>query len=281
MGRCDIKIYLMKFKSALRGLLSGDELQHVKRYEVVGDIAIVSVPDEIENRKTVIAEAIIKQNKSIKTVLRRIGTAAGVERVHRYEILYGDKTETLYRENGCIFHVDPTKVYVSPRLNAERTRLRGIAKDGETILCAFAGVGFFPVVLARHINASIYAVEISSVACGFMEKNIKANKVADRVKVFCGDVIDILPKIGEKFDRVIMPTPKGAINERFGFLKPGMGYLQEHGTMHYYTFASESEIERWRKRGLDIKDCGSYAPSVYRIAIDLPGDFKTVDFDAL
>jgi tRNA (guanine37-N1)-methyltransferase len=271
----------MKFKSALQGLLSEDELRHVRRYEVIGDIAIVSIPDEIENRKAEIADVIRKQNKSIKTVLQRLGGAEGVERVHRYEILYGDKTETLYRENGCIFHVDPTKVYVSPRMNAERTRLLNLAKDGEGILCAFAGIGLFPVVLARHLNASVYAVEISSVACEFMERNIKANSVSDKIRVFCGDAREVLPEICEKFDRVIMPTPKGEVSERFRFLKLGMDYLQEHGTMHYYTFASESEIKEWRKRGLNIRNCGSYAPSVYRIVIDVTGNFREFDFDKL
>ena len=117
----------------------------------------------------------------------------------------------------------------------------------------------------------------------YFRKNVKMNKVEDIVKVYEGDVREVVPKLEGTFDRILMPAPYSA--ENFVYLIRDK--IKKGGFVHYNTFASEEEEkilqkkvkERFKKQGmivevLNVRVCGSFAPRVYRYVLDL----KVVDF---
>ncbi len=270
----------MSLKEYLRGKVSDDELKKVVRsFEIIGDIVIINLPDEILHLKDLIVEAILKKHKHVKTILRKVGEVSGEFRVARYEVLYGGETETVAKEFGCRFLVDPTKVYYSSRLSSERERIARMVKEGERILVMFAGVGPYAIVIAKLAKPKeVIGVELNPKAVEYFKKNIKLNKVEHVVKVYEGDVRDVVPKLEGRFDRIVMPAPYSA--ENFVYLVKDK--IKKGGFVHYYTFAGEEEEEclpekvkeLFEKHGmvvevLKVRDCGSFAPRVYRYVIDL------------
>ncbi len=270
----------MNLKEVLKDKLTKEELKHVKRsFEIIGDIAIIEIPEELEDKKHVIAEALTEINKHIKVVIRKTGELSGEYRTGKYELLTGNRTETIYTESGCRFKLDPTKVYFSEKLGTERQKIAEQVKDNESILCMFAGIGPFPIIIARKKDVKIHAVEINPTAVKYFKENVKLNKVADKIEIFKGDVDFVVPKINKKFDRILMPAPKNAED----FLDLALDCVKKNGTINYYTFAGEENFKTLRKdirekckkkvKITDIRKCGSFAPGVFRVAVD----FRVLD----
>ena len=145
----------MKLKVALKGELSQEELDLlVSSYDMVGDIAIIIIPPELEHRESLIGQTILKFHKNIKVVAKRDGNYEGEYRTIPLKIIAGEnRKETEYREHGLRFHLNPEEVYFSVRLNNERKRLASLVKPGESILVMFSGIGVFPLVIAKHSDA--------------------------------------------------------------------------------------------------------------------------------
>ncbi|MFB6166714.1 MAG: class I SAM-dependent methyltransferase family protein [Candidatus Nanohaloarchaea archaeon] len=270
----------MGLKDILEEKLTEGEMEHlVTSFDIVGDIAIVKVPEELEHRKDVIAEAVMEQHKNVETVLRKTGERKGEYRVADYEILEGDSTETVHREHGCRFMLDPTEVYFSERLGHERERVVGKAGEGETVVDMFAGVGPFTVMLARKRDAEVYAFESNPDAVSYMERNVEMNHVEERVHVFEGDVREKLPEVEVKADRVMMNLPGGSQD----FVGLALEKVKEGGTVHYYSFESKDELwdeaedrveELFEEEGASVEIeesvvCGHYNPAVERVCFDV------------
>jgi len=152
-------------------------------------------------------------NKSVKTVLHQIAPVSGDLRLRKLEWVAGDRrTETLYREYGCLFNIDLAKCYFSPRLSFERMRIAQLVQAGEVVINMFAGVGCYSMIIARHSKAErVYSIDINPVAVEYIEENAKLNKVEDRVVSVEGDAkLIIEERLQSTADRVLMPLPKKA-----------------------------------------------------------------------
>lgn len=271
-------------KKMLEGKVGDDEIKLVRRsFEIVGDVVIIDIPNEIIHLKDAIVDAILKKHKHVKTILRKTGEVGGIFRIAKYEVVYGKETETIAKEHGCRFLVDPTKVYYSVKLSGERERIARQIKDDEKVLVMFAGVGPYPIVIAKLAKPKIViGIELNPKAVEYFRKNVELNKVESIVKVYEGDVKEVLPRINEKFDRILMPAPYSA-DEFVHLIK---GKVKIGGIVHYYTFASQNEENElpnkvkkiFEENGmivevLKVKECGSFAPYVNRYVVDL----KVVD----
>jgi tRNA (guanine37-N1)-methyltransferase len=95
-------------KSVLADKLQPRELKLLyKSYDIFGKIAVIRVPDALEHRSRVIAEAIMQTQKRVKTVLRQASPVRGDLRLRKLVWVAGEKkTETVYKEHGCRFKVD-------------------------------------------------------------------------------------------------------------------------------------------------------------------------------
>jgi tRNA (guanine37-N1)-methyltransferase len=269
----------VSLKEDLREKMSEEELKMLRRsFEIIGDIAIVGIPEELVSKKEIIVQAILQRHRHLKTILRKVGEVNGIYRVARYEIVYGEKTETIAREHGCRFLVDPTRVYYSSKLATERARIAGLVKEGERVLVMFAGVGPYAIVIAKLAKPSeVIGIELNSAAVEYFRKNVKLNK-AENVRIYEGDVNEIVPRLEGEFDRILMPAPYSAEN----FVHLLRGKVRKGGFVHYYTFESENFEELLAKKveGIFLKNgiiakavfmrrCGSFAPYVNRYVVDL------------
>jgi tRNA (guanine37-N1)-methyltransferase len=208
--------------------------------DFIGDIAIIEIPQELTDHKKIIGEAILKAHKQTSTVLAKSSAVEGVYRIRDFEVIAGaEKTVTVYREYGCMYHVDVAKAYFSPRLSTEHNRVASQVKDGEAVVDLFAGVGPFAIPIAKkHENVRVYAVDVNPDAIALLKRNIAVNRAEKQVVPLLGDARQVVRKqLSGKADRVIMNLPETAlefVDVACEALKP------DGGIMHYYGFVKAS-----------------------------------------
>ncbi|MDD1705833.1 MAG: RsmD family RNA methyltransferase, partial [Methanoregulaceae archaeon] len=229
----------MSLRKYLRGIIPEEKLALVSdRYDVIGDVAILTIPPGLEAYREDIAIALLSQRRNIKTVLRKSGKREGVERIAAYEVLIGADTTTEHHEFGYRYRLDVATVFFNSRLATERMRVAEKIAPGERVLIPFCGVGPF-VVPAAARGASVVAIEKSPDAFKWLSGNLELNRVSDRVQALCDDAFRIPDLVSPGFDRVISPTPYGLDN----VLDLLSGVIKQGGTIHFYTFKSGQEIE--------------------------------------
>ncbi len=261
----------MSLKDILKSILPEDKLSLLPRgFEVIGDIAIINLPPSLDDEKYLVAQALASHRKDVKTVLRKINKLAGTQRVGEFELLIGNGTVTIHRENDCIFRVDVSKAYFSGKLAYERNRIARLVRDGEDVLVLFCGVGPFLIPIKKKKNVNIIGLDNNPDACSYFKKNAEANNVdAD---IILGDAVSMNNLFKKRFDRIVMPTPYGQDH----FLNFARARLKSGGIIHFYTFKKDFEISHFKKlleeNGWQIdfyRNCGGVAPRVSRYVFDL------------
>jgi len=269
----------------LSGILPTELIGLVPRsFDIIGSkghaVAVIEVSIELEPYGASIGEALMRIQRNVKSVLSKGTERKGGFRVREMTLLAGEPNmEVLHKESGCVFKVDPAKVYFSPRESTEREKIASQVVPGERVLVMFSGVGPFAICIAkRQPKASCIAVEFNPEGHRYCEENIRLNKVSDRVTAILGDVRDVCPTLGERFDRVLMPLPKGA----YEYLDVAIPMVKPGGILHFYHWAprdnSFSEGERLllshidkQGRTADIIDhikVSQYSPSSLKIRLD-------------
>jgi tRNA (guanine37-N1)-methyltransferase len=251
-------------------------------FDVIGHIAIVEIPERLKRKKKLIAKVIMDLNKHIKTVLEKASERKGIYRIRKYRFIAGErKFETTHKEYGCLFKLDPTKVYFSPRELTERQRIASQVKENETVMVMFAGVAPYAIQIAKKQPKvkEVIAIEINPVAVKYARENVILNKVWDKVKIIEGDVREKCKEFYDKCDRVIMPLPLGSEN----FLDIAVNCLRSKGYIHFYNWGQEPNIfenaERIIKEelsNLNVKykilkkrKVLPYAPRRWKVCIDI------------
>ncbi len=277
----------MGLKNILKNKIPKELLNKIpSSFDIVGSrsgaVAIIEIPEELDTYKHIIAEAIVKLNRHVKTVLRRVGPRTGPFRLYRYEVLIQGPTEVLHKEHGYYLKLDPTKVYFSPRDQNDRIQIAKMVRENETIMYMFAGIGPYAVAICKFCPnvRLVVAIELNPTAHEYMISNVRINKLKGRVIPILGDVRKVCPKFYEKFDRVLMTLPLGA----FEYLDLGIKCLRrEGGYLHFYHLGSErdpfSEAERLvldycEKFERECKIINKvivrdYAPRVYKVRLDV------------
>ncbi|MCS7120961.1 MAG: class I SAM-dependent methyltransferase family protein [Nitrososphaerota archaeon] len=248
--------------------------------DFIGSIAIVEIPPELKGFKEVIGESILQANKHIHTVLAKSSEVKGVHRVRDLELVAGEpKTETVHRENGCLYVLDVKTVYFSPRLSYEHGRVAEQVKENEVVIDMFAGIGPFSILIAKtHHNVTVYAIDINPEAIRFLERNIFLNRVVGKVMPLLGDARSVIKeRLRGTADRVIMNLPEKAreyLDCAIEAIKPGGGVI------HYYDFVkgknpltrAEANIMGVLKRNgkiLQARVVREVAPFKWQIVLDI------------
>ncbi len=274
-------------KTALEKKLSPQELALVyKSYDVIGDLAVIRVPEPLLPLSETIAEALMQQHKHVKAVWRQSSPVSGDFRLRQLEWVAGErKTETVYREHRCLFKVNITECYFSPRLGFERMRIAKLVQENEIVTNMFAGVGSYSITIAKHAKpAKVYSIDLNPVAVTYMRENTLLNKVIDQVVPIQGDADKIVEEeLKNTADRVLMPLPEKAyefIDAALAALKPRGGWI------HYYDFehAKKKEdpvekvkskvAEKLRREDASFEICfgrkvRQTGPNWYQIALDI------------
>ena len=252
----------------------------IRAFDIIGDIAIVEIPKNTKEKEKAIAARILSQQKNIRAVYKRIGGHEGKLRLQKLKHMLGEKgTVTVHKENSVSLKLDIAKAYFSPRQATERKRVFLQIKKPETVLVMFSGVGPFAVSIAKNTPAkAVYGVELNKTAHRYALENAKINKVDAKTTFLCGDVRRIVPKINRKFDRIVMPLPKGAES----FLDVAFAAAKKGSVIHFYDFEKEDDIPeksvakvaaasvgvKKKIRILSVVKCGQLAPRAYRVCVD-------------
>mgnify|MGYP001626440836 CR=1 FL=1 len=218
-------------KELLAPVLGEKASRAVGAFDIIGDIAIIRIPDELMDSAGVIGEALMKLNRNVKSVWAQVGPVEGDYRTRDLVHIAGERrSETIYRENGCLFKLDVTKVFFTPRLSQERKRIAELVRDGEVIFNMFAGVGTYSIVIAKKKDATVHSSEINPYAYQYMLENIALNRLRGRVIPYLGDAAEVAGKLEGSVDRVLMPLPEKALQ----FFEHAVRTIRGRGTVHVY-----------------------------------------------
>jgi len=274
-------------REKLAKLLKIDERCLPRGFQVVGDIALLKLPRDVEDRKFEIGEAMLKLLPWLKTVCL-IHRISGEFREPEIEVIAGDGTETIHREHGVLYKLDVARLMFSKGNQRERHRLVKLVKPSEVVVDMFAGIGYFSLPIAKFTHAKkVVAIEKNPVAFRYLVENVKLNEVENRIEPVLGDcrAIAKLERYQTIADRVIM----GYFISPERFAEAALAFLKSRGYLHYHMLASErglwkGAVQKVRKtfesfrvkveieRKVKVK---SYAPRLYHVVLDLKIEKKT------
>ena len=202
----------------------------------MGDIVIVELYNE-EN-KFKLGKELLKKYNARTVVLRK--KISGIYRKPVTEVIAGDKnTETIYKENGCLYKMDVSKVMFSLGNSFERMRMSKISNKNEIVLDMFAGIGQFSIQIAKHSKPKkVVAIDINPDAYHYLKENIKLNKLDNIIAInYDNRKIHI-----ENFaSRIIM----GWIFDTHDFLPYAIKYINGEGIIHFHILIKEGNEKRY------------------------------------
>lgn len=235
------------------------------KYKKIGDILILNDnPEYLDN---------LAKKHGVKTIML-IDHIQGTKREPVYRLLYGEETETINKENKCLFKLDLSKVMWSKGNVNERLRIAKLVRDGETVLDMFAGIGYFSIPIGVHSNAcKVISIEINPNSYYYLCENIKLNN-CDNITPVLGDCLVETPNYNA--DRIVM----GYVKTTHHYLKVAINSLNKGGIIHYHETVPEKLMEtrpisRIRQAAgdrdvemLKINKIKKYAPGVEHVVID-------------
>ncbi|MBO6110296.1 MAG: class I SAM-dependent methyltransferase family protein [Methanobrevibacter sp.] len=265
-----------KFSELLKDEFSDDEIENLRTsFDTIGDIVILEIPENLQNKKQLIGDAALKFTKR-KAIYMKKSAVKGTIRVRELEFLSGtDDSVTIHKEHGTRLKLDVREVYFSPRLATERKRVSDSVRDGERILDMFCGIGPFPILIAANHDVTITAVDINPEAIKYLKENIKINKLKGNIECYCGDIGKVSKSFNSKFDRIIMNLPGLA----YTFLDVAINLIEDNGIINYYEFSDSYEqgIKRLKQAAgkigkeveiINTRKVKSTSPGEWHVAID-------------
>jgi tRNA wybutosine-synthesizing protein 2 len=235
--------------------------------KVIGDILVVK--KDVENPETFL------ELPGVNRVVK-LGRIKGLKREPEVEVLLGDGTETIHRENHCLFKLDVSRIMWSKGNTTERKRIAGVVEKGETVVDLFAGIGYFSIPIAVHSMVDkIYSIEINPTAYDYLCQNITLNDVSGKIKPLYGNCRELAP-VGVA-DRVLM----GYIGNTHHYLDVALSALKdEGGVIHYHESVPDKlkfirpvnrikeAVEGFEVNILNKRIIKKYSPGVYHVVVD-------------
>jgi tRNA (guanine37-N1)-methyltransferase len=246
-------------------------------FDVIGDIAVIKIPEELLPHRREVAKAILAWNRKIQVVAQDHGVQ-GVHRVRRLEVLAGEaRTMTTHVEYGLRYRADVARAYFSPRLATERLRVAEQVRAGEVVADPFAGVGPYAILIAKRRQPKVvHASDANPAAVDLLRHNVSGNR-AERVEVREGDARTVLGVIAP-VDRVILDLPHTAVD----FLPDAAKALGSHGIVHVYGIVDQAEREERERNirlaveregrhveSIDLHTVRAYSPTQRHVAFDV------------
>lgn len=255
--------------------LAEDEKQLLpRRWQILGDLVLVNIPVKIEHLKHDIGEALLDLYPRCKSALWDKGIRGNL-RTPNIEVIAGSETSTIHKENYCKFALDASRVMFSAGNFAERVRMSKVGGN-EKVLDMFSGIGQLCIPMAVHAHPqSICAIELNSIAYGYLKENITLNNVDGIVRPILGNCADATPK--EQFDRVLMGH-----FDACDYLCKALQALVPGGVVHYHELvpleligerprAHVAQAARALARSpelLSVRKVKDYAPGVAHVVVD-------------
>ena len=199
--------------------------------------------------------------EQIATVLqgRRVGRQQPIAndtiRSSQMELLLGDSGWVEIKDNGLFYGFDACKVMYSSGNVTERHRMGSLNVEGEIIVDAFAGIGYYSLPLLVHGKAThVHACELNPESIKALNWAAEKNDVSQSITIHKGDNQSTLPSLRGIADRVLL----GLLPSSEAAWKPAISTLKEQGgNLHIHMNVEEEHIEKWVKD--TIQTCLDYA----------------------
>ncbi len=247
-------------------------------FQRIGDVIIITVPKELEKYSRTMGEFVLKRFRA-RTVCARTGKIKGKLRVPQTKVIAGNGSETIHRENGCLYKIDTVKLMFSKGNVRERGRVAGLVKPRETVIDMFAGIGYFSIPIARNCpQCRVISMELNPIAVRYLRENKKLNKTGN-IRIVSGDCRKLGKLFQNRADRIVM----GYLPETYRFLHSAFGMLGKEGVIHYHDTFREGELWKrplkilemyGRKSGYDMEKVlykgkvKQFAPRVWHVVVD-------------
>jgi tRNA (guanine37-N1)-methyltransferase len=211
-----------------------------RAFDVVGDVVLIRIPRELEDRATEIGRALL----AFVPGARIVGSDRGVrgpERRRALQLLAGaGGWRTRHRENGLEIEVDPERAYFSPRLAREHARVADAVEAGDRVYDLCCGVGPFALTIAsRGRAASVTAVDSNPDALALLRASMARQRFGGRITAVESPVEAFLPTAAIA-ERVILNLP----HEGIKYLPSVARTVARRGRLYYYEVTPRTELER-------------------------------------
>jgi len=251
----------------------GDLATALKHWELLGEVLVVSLPKDTKNKEE-LGRKLMGIMPRVTAVLNYNGVR-GIYREPEVELIAGDATETIHKEDGCVFKMDPMKVMFSSGNQKEKMRIARASNPDEVILDMFAGIGQFTIPVAKYSSPrKVYAIEKNPTAYSYLKENVRLNGLTN-VEIIHGDCRKVSPR--GVADRVIM-----GYFEEGDFLPTALEALNGGGVIHYHLVIKKDKLAKEaEKLETEMNDQGysasikelrtvkSYAPSLHHCVVDI------------
>ncbi len=246
----------------------GEPVEMLK-WQRVGESLIFSDTSFIDRE---MAEDIVNKGFA-SSVLKRNGSVSGSERRPSMTVLSGTPGDTVHRENGINFVLNPEKIMISKGNISERGIPFLNLLRGRKILDMFSGIGYFSLPLAAKLEAEeLTCTDINGIAIEYLLKSYSASEIGTKLEALNMDCRLIPPE--RKYDIILMGNFK-SIN----YLPEALSHIEKRGQiiLHYLsptgTHSSHLELIMKSCRGmsflvdmLETHRVKSYAPHLWHMS---------------
>lgn len=260
----------------LKGKMDPYQLELLPRgWFILGDIIIVKIQPQLDRFRNMIGDALLSIYPRCRSVLRDFGIEGPLREPVR-EIIAGETSETVHRENGVLFKLDAQRVMFSQGNLRERMRMSLLGRD-EMVVDMFAGIGYFSIPMSVHSKPrKVLAIELNPVAYRYLKENVRLNRVESVVEPVLGDCENLTPP--GVADRVLM----GYVGNTDRYLETGVLALRSGGVLHYH-----QTVPSWKypedaikdvvdaaenlDRSVEVLNCArvkKYSPGVVHVVVD-------------
>lgn len=190
----------------------------------------------------------VAQSLGGNRLARQHPIAKDTHRSSQTEMLVGQSGWVEFLDHGIHFGFDATKVMFSSGNVTERRRIGNIDMQGEVVVDAYAGVGYYTLQMALRSKAKhVHACEINPDSIAGLKWACKANDIQKNITIHEGDNQDSLPQLYNHADRChlgLLPSSEAVWNHAIRCLKPSGGWLHLHMNVH------KDDLETWQSSTL-------------------------------
>ena len=221
-----------------------------KKWELFSDLAIVPSDSldskewqDLFSKNEALSEEIwqiIADSLKVSRIARQSEIADDKLRSSQVKMIVGDSGEVEFVDFGVKFWLDVTKVMFSSGNVTERHRIGSIDMNGEVVVDAFSGIGYYTLPMLVRSNAKhVYACELNPNSIDALTKGADLNAVSDKLTIIEGDNQITLKSLSRMADRVhlgILPSSENTWQLAIDCLK------QSGGIIHIHMNVRENEI---------------------------------------
>ncbi len=201
-------------------------------------------------------------------------------------VLLHGSSHVNFIDHGIHYEFDACKVMFSSGNVTERRRIGSMDMTGETIVDAYAGVGYYSFPMLINAGAEhVHACEMNPPSIDGLLRGAEANGIADKITVYPGDNQNSLPQLKGIADRChlgLLPSSEAVWGMCLQALKTKGGWLHVHmnvkeeeigdwkaNTIHQFQSLSDTMGLGFSIRGDHLERVKWYAPHVRHVVFDV------------